>query len=66
METTDEESSSTGHTETPADGRKVSPSVRFTLQTPGPWSASPLLTLDSGSDTVTDKQRFDTSHYLNR
>ena len=35
METTDEESSSTGHTETTVDSRKVSPSVRVTLQTPG-------------------------------
>ncbi|KAI0237957.1 Riboflavin kinase [Lamellibrachia satsuma] len=34
METTDEESSSTGHTETTVDSRKVSPSVRVTLQTP--------------------------------
>ena len=32
METTDEESSSTGHTETTVDSRKVSPSVRVTLQ----------------------------------
>ena len=34
METTDEESSSTGHTETTVDSRKMSPSVRVTLQTP--------------------------------
>ena len=39
METTDEESTSTrltstGHTETTVDSRKVSPSVRVTLQTP--------------------------------
>ncbi|KAI0235689.1 hypothetical protein LSAT2_013767 [Lamellibrachia satsuma] len=34
METTDEESSSTGHPETTVDSRKVSPSVRVTLQTP--------------------------------
>ena len=35
METTDEESSSTGHTKTTVDSLKVSPSVRVTLQTPG-------------------------------
>ena len=35
METTDEESSSTGHTETTVDSREMSPSVRVTLQTPG-------------------------------
>ena len=34
METTDEESSSTGRTETTVDSRKMSPSVRVTLQTP--------------------------------
>ena len=55
METTDEESSSTGHTETTVDS-KVSPSVRVTLQTPAQVGfAFALLTLDSGSDTVTDK-----------
>ena len=55
METTDEESSSTGHTETTVDSRKMSPSVRVTLQTPG-RPASPLaltlLTLDSGKITT--------------
>ncbi|KAI0243003.1 Transient receptor potential cation channel subfamily M member 2 [Lamellibrachia satsuma] len=35
METIDEESSLTGRTETTVDSRKVSPSVRVTLQTPG-------------------------------
>ncbi|KAI0215660.1 hypothetical protein LSAT2_032285 [Lamellibrachia satsuma] len=35
METTDEEPSSTGHMETTVYSRKVSPSVRVTLQTPG-------------------------------
>ena len=52
METTDEESTSTGHTETTVDSRKVSPSVRVTLQTPESRSASPLLTLDLGKITT--------------
>ena len=54
METTDEESTSTDHTETTVDSRKASPSVRVTLQTPEAESrsASPLLTLDLGQITT--------------
>ena len=57
METTDEESSSTGHTETTVDSREMSPSVRVTLQTPVQVGfafalALTLLTLDSGKITT--------------
>ena len=50
METTDEESTSTGHTETTVDSRKVEPSGAS--HAPDSRSASPLLTLDSGKITT--------------
>ena len=54
METTDEESSSTGHTETTVDSRKMSPSGASHAPDLQSRSASPLalLTLDSGKITI--------------
>ena len=55
METTDEESGSTGHSETTTDSRKGLVTYGFHPVTVSlSRSASPLLSLGSGSYTVTD------------
>ena len=57
METTDEESSFTGHLEITADSRKGPLHYRFhpmTVCEPRSRSALPLLSLDLGCDTVPD------------